>query len=115
MAKRKSDWRAYFYSIRESCPWSWRAWQQGDILICDYDQGYRLLQQYQAIVYITGRPARQTKKFAKKWQCLYPHLEFLVSAPEYGPNGTPEPVIIQQDLQTLRNLRDKLGVKNPAQ
>ena len=84
-------------------------------MICDYDQGLRPLGQYQAIVYITGRNARQTKKFARQFSQQDPTCEFLVSASHYGPHGTPVPVIIQQDLKTLQDLRRKLGVKNRTQ
>jgi len=115
VAKKRSDWSQYFEQIKTVCPWSWRAWQEGQILITKYRKGFRPLAEYQAIIYITDRKPRLTKKFAKKLQQAYPRYEFLVSDQSYGPNGTPTSVIIQQDMQILHDLRHKLGVKNPSQ
>lgn len=113
MARKNAvNWSEHFARIRSVCPWSWQAWQQGEILIVTYDQGLRPLAPYKAIVYVSGRNARQTKKFAKQFTEQDPSCEFLVSDRTYGPMGTPVPVIIQQDLKTLQYLRLKLGVKN---
>lgn len=110
-SRQSVDWNQYFSSIRTVCPWSWAAWGSDRILLERWHGQVRDLEPYEAIVYICRSKPRLAKKQAKAIEKKYPQYEFLVSAPSYGPNGTPVTVIIQQDKQKLDYLRNKVGYK----
>lgn len=103
------DWLKHFETIREQCPWSLAAWRLGLIQIEPWRGIIKELGSNQARIYTTKLNARQIKKVGRKAELEYPQYEFLISAPQYGPWGTPCVVMIQQDREKLEFLRRKIG------
>lgn len=99
------DWGAYFYRIKEQCPWSYAAWQKGQIDVVEWAGEVIPLQDYQARVY-TVASNDEAESLAKELD--FGECEWLFSYAEYGDYGTPVPVIIQQDRKKLSSLRSKL-------
>lgn len=99
------DWALYFLKIKPVCPWSWAAWQQGQIEIV-YTRPVRPLGAYAARVYVIDISKRRLKRLA----VLRDHGEdeWLWSHPEYGPYATPVPCLIQQDRERLNTIRKQL-------
>ena len=60
---------------------------------------------YRARIYIFDLTRRRLKKLCK--QRDQGEYEWLWSTPNYGPNGTPLPCLIQQNRQELNSLRSK--------
>ena len=104
------DWEQYFYSIKRQCPWSYAAWQQGEILVRRLGQP-QPLGEYQAIVYVSGLNRRKLKKLCAKLNTSK-ECEWLWSHPTYGPYATPLPCLIQQNRQVLDEIRAKIRDSN---
>ena len=99
------DWGLYFLKIKAVCPWSYAAWQRGQIDIV-YTRTIKPLGDYAARVYAIDLTKRRLKKLAK----LRDHGldEWLWSHPEYGVYATPVPCLIQQDRAKLNSIRKQL-------
>jgi hypothetical protein len=100
------DWYQYFKSIRVECPWSYRAYLDGEIDIRDYSGEVLPLGRYQARVYIVHAPTETVEALAAALD--HGEDEWLFSYPGYGEFATPRSVIIQQNRQRLSELRAKL-------
>ena len=100
------NWEEYFYSIKKQCPWSWAAWQQGQILVRRQGQP-QALGEYQAIVYVSNLNRRRLKKLCAKLNTSK-ECEWLWSHPSYGAYGTPKPCLIQQDRSVLDEIRARI-------
>lgn len=112
VAKSAVDWREYFQSIRDVCPWSWAAWRQGKIDIVSWGTEIKELGEYSARLYVTHRHnARQLKKISGRLNRDRPTEEWLWSHPQYKNKSAPVPVFIQQDRRTLETLRQNLTTK----
>jgi hypothetical protein len=99
------DWELYFLKIKPVCPWSYAAWQRGQIEIV-YTKFERPLGDFAARVYAIDLTKRRLKKLAK----LRDHgeSEWLWSHPEYGAYATPMPCLIQQDRAKLNSIRKQI-------
>jgi hypothetical protein len=104
------DWAEYFYSIKRQCPWSYAAWQQGQILVRRLGQP-QALGEYSAIVYVSNLNRRRLKKLCAKLNTSK-ECEWLWSHPSYGPYATPVPCLIQQNRQVLDEIRAKIRDSN---
>lgn len=100
------DWDQYFTSIRAECPWALRAWQQGEIHIVKYTGQILPLLGYQARVYVINAPSATVEAICHSLN--YGSDEWLFSYPGYGEFATPVAVLIQQDRERLKKLREKL-------
>jgi hypothetical protein len=104
--QKRNSWRDYFYSIREQCPWSWRAWQKDLIEIVPWQGSAKPLGNLEARVYTVDIDNSELKQLAHdldEGEC-----EWLYSHPGLGPWATPVSVLIQQDRATLTLLRNNL-------
>lgn len=114
MAKRKSvevDWTAYFKHIQPVCPWSYAAYQRGEIAIHEGFCDIYPLDGYQARVYVVKHSPRLCKLHTDRLNAQRPHEEWLWSHPSYGNNSAPTPIFIQQDRATLERLRKMVDEK----
>ena len=106
-SRQSVDWGKYFLSIQKECPWSIVAWTKGKIDIAQWSGKVLDLGLYRARVYtVKNINRRRLKKIAKlldQGSC-----EWLWSYPGYGSFATPVPVLIQQDRQTLNDIRKRL-------
>ena len=100
------DWADYFYKIRQQCPWSYAAWQRGQIDITKYRGQIEDLGIYQARIYLMPLNKRRLKKLAKSLD--QDKDEILWSHPSYGPWATPVACLIQQDRKRLTELRAEI-------
>lgn len=100
------DWYEYFKSIRVECPWSYSAYQRGQIDICEYTGEILPLGDFQARVYIVNASNQAVEALADSLD--YGEDEWLFSYPGYGEFATPVPVLIQQNRARLAELRSKL-------
>lgn len=101
------DWAKYFKSIRTECPWSYSAFQQGQIDICEYTGKVMPLGNYQARIYTMTTSTAEVAAICAALD--YGEDEWLFSYPGYGPFATPVSVLIQQNRARLQDLRSKLG------
>ena len=99
------DWLEYFNSIKQQCPWSLAAYQKGLLDIVDWTGEVIPLGNMQARMYVLDAKDAEVKKLAKELDTG--ECEWLYSFPGYGPFATPVKVLIQQDRETLRQLRQK--------
>lgn len=110
MAAVEVDWTEYFCSIQKVCPWSWAAWQKGEILITVW-KGTKSIKNiplgYQAVVHLSDHNSRQLKKLSDNFNNTRDHEEWLWSHPKYKGYSTPVPVLIQQDRKLLEMARKK--------
>ena len=100
------DWREYFKSIRVECPWSYAAYEKGEIDIVKYQGKVIPLEKYQARLYIVNAPNETVEALAAALD--HGKDEWLFSYPGYGPFATPVAVLIQQDRERLRQLRSQI-------
>lgn len=111
MAKARShqsvNWADYFQRIKQQCPWSLAAWDQGRILIRRLGQPQDL-GDYAAIVYVSTLSRRRLKKLCAGLNTSEQY-EWLWSHPSYGAYGTPRPCLIQQDRRVLAEIRCKIA------
>jgi hypothetical protein len=101
--RNKTDWGEYFASIKQQCPWSYIAWQQGQIDIVEWDGNIIPLNDMQARVYVAHDA--DVEAIAKELDVG--EYEWLFSYPGYGQFATPEKVLIQQLRTKLTELRSK--------
>jgi hypothetical protein len=100
------DWGLYFNKIKQQCPWSYAAWQRGQILVRNLGQP-QALGDYQAIVYVSSLNRRRLKKLCAKLNTSKEY-EWLWSHPGYGSYATDVPCLIQQNRQVLDEIRAKI-------
>lgn len=100
------DWTEYFKSIRTECPWSLRAWQQGEIDIVTYTGEILPLHDFQARIYLISADTEAIEAICHGLN--HGEDEWLFSYPGYGEFAAPTSILIQQDRQRLRYLRSKL-------
>jgi hypothetical protein len=100
------DWYRYFKDIREQCPWSYSAYIKGQIDICEYEGTVKPLGNYQARVYIVHAPNETVEALAAALD--HGKDEWLFSYPGYGEFAAPVSILIQQDRNTLKTLREQL-------
>lgn len=101
------DWYHYFKSIREECPWSYRAFIHNKIEIVEYQNKQIPLGDLEARIYILDLPNEEVERLAVELD--HGEDEWLFSYPGYGPYATPVPVLIQQNRKILNDLREKIG------
>lgn len=101
------NWQNYFTHIKSQCPWSYQAYQQGQIDIVPWTGQIHPLAHYQARIYLVDLPNDQLEQLAKDLD--HGEDEWLFSYPQYGEWATPVSVLIQQNRARLRELRHKLG------
>lgn len=112
MADAEADWNAYFENIKEVCPWSWSAWQQGAIQVTAWYNHVENLEHNQARLYIAHKhKPRQLKKIAQRLNRTRPEEEWLWSHPKFEFYSTPVPTLIQQDRHKLEKARKNLKNK----
>lgn len=112
MADVAVDWHCYFESIKRVCPWSWSAWQRGAIDIQLWRGQVYPLGSWSARVYMApNHNSRQLKKQMDKLNTARDDEEWLYSHPRFGNNSAPIPCLIQQDYNTLQNIREKANYK----
>lgn len=119
MAKARNlqnvDWCQYFHSIRQQCPWSWRAWQQDQIQVMPWRGSHNvdpLGHHWQARVYVCDCSQAHTRRMANRMNQLWPEDEWLWSYPGYGAWATTVPVLIQQSRARLHELRSRINNKS---
>lgn len=100
------NWYEYFKSIRVECPWSYTAYVKGQIHIVEYTGKILLLGDYQARVYLVNAPEETVEALAAGLD--HGEDEWLFSYPGYGPYAAPVPILIQQNRERLRVLRENL-------
>lgn len=109
MEKAKShqnvNWYDYFKSIRVECPWSYAAYLKGQIDIRDYTGSVLPLGPYAARVYLVNAPNETVEALAAGLD--HGEDEWLFSYPGYGDFATPVAVLIQQNRQRLKELREQ--------
>ena len=103
--KSKTDWGSYFASIKQECPWSYVAWQRGQIDIVQWNGDILPLGDLQARVYIVDIDHKTLEQMSKDLD--EGEYEWLFSYPGYGKFATPEKVLIQQLRARLTELRSK--------
>ena len=103
--KSKTDWGSYFALIKQECPWSYVAWQRGQIDIVQWDGNILPLGNLQARVYIVDTDHETLEQMSKDLD--EGEYEWLFSYPGYGEFATPEKVLIQQLRARLTELRSK--------
>jgi hypothetical protein len=104
--QQRNSWGDYFYRIKEQCPWSWAAWNKGNIEIVPWQGSAIPLGSLEARVYTVNLANSELEQLAHdldEGEC-----EWLYSHSGAGPWATPVPVLIQQDRAELARLRNKL-------
>ena len=105
------DWLKYFDSIRAVCPWSYPAYQKGQIDIVRGSK-IRALEEYRARVYLLNNwSPRRIKKLATKLENCDEDHEWLWSHPRYGTYSAPIGCLIQQSRTELAEIRSKYAGK----
>jgi hypothetical protein len=99
------DWYSYFKSIRVECPWSYAAYLKGKIHIVEYTGTVLPLGDYEARVYVINAPEATVEAICQGLN--YGSDEWLFSYPGYGPFAAPVSILIQQDRERLKELREK--------
>jgi hypothetical protein len=110
------DWLAYYQSIAQECPWSLKAYQQGQISTLHWVESQTIpaLGTLAARVWIVDYPSSIIEAMAEELNSRDTDCEWLFSYPGYGEYATPVPVLIQQNRLILANLRQKIASKqNP--
>ena len=100
------DWLEYFKSIRVECPWSYSAYLKGQIDIVEYTGRVIPLGDYAARVYVINAPNSTVEALAAGLD-YEGKDEWLYSYPGYGPFAAPVSILIQQNRQQLKELREK--------
>ena len=103
------NWETYFQNIKKVCPWSYSAWQNGEIHITTWQSNIiDLGSLYKARLYTTRKHnPRQLKKMTDRFNVERDHEEWLYSHPKFGINSTEVAVFIQQDRRGLQQARNK--------
>jgi len=130
VAKAKAEevnWQNYFERIRPVCPWSYSAFMREGIHIFEYQpnlfnvwrQTFHTRRQNdkpqpEAYVYTAeGYDSEYLENLTEQYNALDDGCEYLWSHPSHEGDSTPIPVIIQQDRDTLTDLRLKTGYEEP--
>lgn len=101
------DWEAYFFKIKEVCPWSYMAWHKQKIDIVR-TKNVIPLDTYRARIYVfPNLTRRRLKKLCR--QRDHGEYEWLWSTPSYGAMATPVACLIQQNRQELNQIRSKIN------
>ncbi len=105
------NWTEYFASIVSVCPWSKAYWRKQKIDVCRWRGEHKVkpLGDYVARMWI--HPNASGNRLCKLHYRLNlrDNEEWLYSHPQYKRHSTPVPVLIQQDLKTLNNARQRTG------
>ena len=104
--RSETDWGEYFNSIKQECPWSYIAWQRGQIEVVDWDGEVKPLGNFQARVYIVDTDNETLEKMSDELD--QGEYEWLFSHPGFGPFAAPQKILIQQLRARLTELRSKL-------
>lgn len=111
MAKKEEvNWTEYFASIVSVCPWSKSYWQKQKIDMCRWRGEHKIkpLGDYVARMWIHPNASPKTLcKIHYRLNIARQNEEWLYSHPYYKKHSTPLPVLIQQDLETLNNARQR--------
>jgi len=103
------NWQNYFESIKKVCPWSLKAYTEGNIEITQW-KGYPMdLDNLEARVYVSKHNPRQLKKIHTRLNLERPIEEWLWSHPSFQDYSAPVPCLIQQDRDKLYSIRSKIG------
>ena len=113
----KSNWLPYFQSIKNSCPWSLKAYMSEKILFINASSNTintwaKLFThtKHEAYVYTwPDKSAEWLETMSEGLNDIYPDSEWLWSHPEQGGESTPVPCLIQQDAHQLNTIREKIG------
>lgn len=124
-ARRKEvNWLAHYESIRDVCPWSYRAFVSGKIITIPYADStfntFALLfegckddkgVETDCFVYVCeDKSVDWLTHKVEQMDELYPQQEWLYSSPDDDDGyATPVPVLIQQRKAKLTELRNKIG------
>ena len=128
MARRKEvNWLAHYESIRNVCPWAYRAFVSGKIITIPYTDGtfatFAALfgsckddkgVETDCFVYVCeDKSAEWLSAKVDEMDAKYPDQEWLYSTPEDDDgNATPVPCLIQQRKAKLAELRQKIGYED---
>lgn len=126
-SQEEVNWQNYFQSIRPVCPWSYKAFMREGIQFFNYvpstfnvwRQTFHTRRQHgqpqpEAYVYrAEGYDSEYLENLTEQYNALDDGCEYLWSHPSHGGDSTPIPVIIQQDRETLTDLRLKTGYEEP--
>ena len=104
------DWYGYFKSIRRECPWAYQSYLNGNIDIVEYQGRVIPLGNYHARVYVISAPNETVEAICAGLN--HGSDEWLFSYPGYGEFAAPVSILIQQDRQTLKDLREKLNASS---
>ena len=120
MANQNQDqdvnWNQYFADIVSVCPWSKAYWQAQRIDVQSWKGEHRItpLGKCVARMWIhKDASAKRLINIASRLNERRTHEEWLYSHPIYKNNSTPVPILIQQDLHTLRQARARNKQKDP--
>ena len=109
----RTYWGQYFARIRKRCPWSYAAWQRGGIEIVPWLGVVLALPPFEARIYRVADGAT-AERLAAELDEEDSEYTWLFSHADYGPDATPEPVLIQQDRAVLEALREQIGFEEEA-
>mgnify|MGYP003108733419 CR=1 FL=1 len=115
--KEDNPWLPYFQSIKNSCPWSLKAYMKEKILFVDYAENQLKTwvscfgaTKFEALVFkCKGKSVDWLKQKEQELNALNDGNEYLWSHPDEGGESTPVPVIICQNEKVLNDIREKLG------
>jgi hypothetical protein len=104
-------WLEYFQKIKTQCPWSLRAYLQGQIDFQNWPpQGpIPSLGHYQARIWLCDLTTADLERLCDQLDSQDLEDEWLFSYPSYGQFAAPYTCLIQQNRQRLQDLRLKLG------
>jgi hypothetical protein len=107
-SRQSVDWSAYFKSIRSECPWSYAAYNKGQIDIVEYTGQTIALGDFAARVYKVNDSDVDVESLSEHLDKQDAEYEWLFSYPAYGDYATPVPVLIQQWRHQLEAIRNHL-------
>ena len=115
MAAAEVDWEAYFKSIKTVCPWSYAAFKRAAVDLTLWRGVISPLGNWEVRLYLAPRHnPRQLKKMSDRFNRERPQEEWLWSHPSFENYSTPVPCFIQQDRQTLENIRFSMEKQSKA-
>jgi len=106
----KAEWTNYFASIVSVCPWSQAYWAKQKIDVREWrgSQNIKPLGEYVARMWIHSNASGRTLcNIMNRLNDERQHEEWFYSSPQYKGHSTPVPVLIQQDLATLKGARQR--------
>jgi len=127
-AKRSEvNWLAHYESIRNVCPWAYRAFVSGKIITIPYsDASFNTFAmlfnackddkgvETDCFVYVCeDKSVEWLSAKVDEMDALYPSQEWLYSTPDDDDgNAAPVPILIQQRKAKLEYLREKIGYED---